>query len=87
MTMIPIFLVSGQSGLLLSEYRGNPHFTGKIFFLIFEYFINQYKVIDDADSEFFGLRSIRIIIFRIPRNTAFYRENIFSYFLILYQPV
>ena len=43
--------------------------------------------IDDADSELIGLRSNWIIIFRIPRNAAFYRENIFSFFSIFNQPV
>ena len=49
--LIPNFLVSGQSGLKFSEYRGIPHFSGKIYFLIYQYLINQYLVKDDADSE------------------------------------
>ena len=77
MTLIPNLLVSGQSGLKFSEYCGKPHLTEKIFFLIFKCLINQYIVIDNADSEFFGFSSIRTIIFRIPRNTAYKRENIF----------
>ena len=44
-------------------------------------------VIDDADSLFFFIRSIRNINFLIPQKTEFYRELIFFYFLIFYQPV
>ena len=40
-------------------------------------------VIDDAFYELYGFRSIRIIIFRIPRNAAFYRENIVLTFYYL----
>ena len=38
-------------------------------------------VSDDADSEFFGFRSIRNIIFIIPQIIEFYLEYIFFYFL------
>ena len=71
------------------KYRGIPHFNWKIFLLIFSYFINQYMVIDDVDSEFCCFRSAGLLLSeyrRIPRITAFYRENIFYYFLIFFKP-
>ena len=53
---------------------------GYYFFTIYQYFINQKTVLGKAHNLFFGIRSIRNIIFLKPWEPNFTREIFFSYF-------
>ena len=86
MTLIPYYQVNPEHNF--TNTAENRIFPGKYFLLFFKYFINQYMVIDDADSEFlYGLQVNPNYNFSLDRGKLKFTGKIFfSIFKYYYQP-